>query len=214
MARGNTGWIATGVAGVMSAVLVGISLAGTDTGAASGERLAAAALSATDCVSDPDGAAGQLKFSSTALSVFESETERVILVLRTGGSAGPVSATVRTADQGATAGTDYDAVDTTVTFPDGDATVRLIRVPIIQDSVHENVETISVSLSDPICATIGPSTTVVVTIHDDDPVSTFRLGGTVSGLEGTGLVLRTNLFDEINPGNGEFVFSQGFQAGS
>jgi uncharacterized delta-60 repeat protein len=204
----------TAVVAAGCAAILGIGLVGATPDGESANRPTARAVSAADCASEQDGAAGQLKFSTTALSISESGAERVLLVLRTGGSSGPVSATVRTSDQSATAGSDYTSVDTTVEFPDGDATVRLIRVPIVGDSVHEDLETLAVSLSDPVCATLGVNASAVVSINDDDAVSTFAIGGTVSGLQGTGLVLRTNTFEEVSPGKGDFVFPRGLTAGS
>ncbi len=57
----------------------------------------------------------------------------------------------------------------TVFFRDGVATPRTIIVPIIGDSIVEPSKTVNLSLSQPGgCAALGPQTTAVLTIEDDD----------------------------------------------
>ena len=49
-----------------------------------------------------------------------------------------------------------------------------------------------------------------LTIQDDDeppPAPSFTVGGTVTGLEGTGLTLRDQQFLTLTPGNGPFTLS-------
>ena len=180
--------------------------------AAAGPRHGLAASTSVGCESGPDPAAGNLQFSTSALTVAESGGDRALLVIRDGGGVGPVSATVTTADGTATVD-DYAPVASTVSFPDGDETARVVRVPIVPDLLHEVDETFTVTLSDSSCATIGARASVQVTIIDDDPETRFSVGGTVTGLQGSGLVLR-NVVDDIPAINGSFAFPAGLVSGS
>jgi hypothetical protein len=75
----------------------------------------------------------------------------------------PVSVSYSTSDGSATAGTDYTAQSSTVTFPIGQI-VQYITIPILDDGTDESVgsEWFQVNLSNPSGATLGtPSSTVV-----------------------------------------------------
>ncbi len=170
-----------------------------------------AADAASTC--DPPNA-GVLSFSTNALTVPEGAGERLVLVLRDSGGTGEVGARVTSADGGALAGSDFEPVDTIVEFADGDETVELVRVPVVSDVEDEPNETLTLTLGDPVCATIGGPATVTITIVDDDLPARFALGGTVSGLEGTGLTLENNFFDDIAPVNGNFTFPTGLSEGA
>jgi uncharacterized delta-60 repeat protein len=167
----------------------------------------------SSCAVEPDPAAGALEFSTTNLTVAEGAGDRLVLVIRTGGSAGAVGATARTADGSASAGQDYTPVAADVGLPHGDATVRVVRVSIVQDIVNEPDETLTLTLTDPSCATVGAKSTVTITILDDDPDPDFTIGGTVAGLTGGGVLLRNNFDDEISPVDGSFVFPQRVSVG-
>jgi len=173
----------------------------------------ALASATADCAPGTDPAAGTLQFSSNTLTVAEGAGDRALLVVRDDGSAGPVSAAVSTADGTATSSADYLPVAGSVTFPDGDDTVRVVRVPIVQDLLPEPNETLTVELFDPSCGTLGVRSSVQITIIDDDPIHRFGIGGTVRGLQGSGLQLR-DLTDDITAINGPFVFPQALDSGS
>ena len=180
--------------------------------AGTGQEQDVAASDPAGCESGPDPAAGNLQFSTISLTVAESAGDRALLVIRDGGGVGPVSATVTTADGTATVD-DYAPVASTVSFPDGDETARVVRVPIVPDLLHEADETFTATLSDSSCATIGARAEVQVTIIDDDPETRFSVGGTVTGLQGSGLVLR-NVVDDIPASNGSFAFPAGLVSAS
>ena len=129
-----------------------------------------------------------------------------MFVTRTGGSAGEVSATVATSDGSAVAGADYSPLSTTIRFGDGDTTRRAVPVEILGDAIAEDDKTVNLALSQPSCTTLGSPSSTVLTIVDDEPDPEFTIGGTVTGLEGTGLVLKNN-FEEITPANGPFEFT-------
>ncbi len=166
----------------------------------------------------PDPAAGVMQFSAASYSLAESNTTPTITVTRTGGSVGAVTATFTTSDGSAIGGTDYTPVNATVFFADGDAAPRVVAVPIVQNlSSGEPDKTVNLTLSQPGgCAALGQQTTAVLTIRDDDvppPPLSFTIGGTVTGLVGTGLVLQNLGTNDLSPGNGAFAFTIPFPNG-
>lgn len=158
-------------------------------------------------------AAGTLTFASSAYDVPEGAASGGIdlLVMRIGGSAGEVSATVKTSDGTATSPLDYQSVNTTVTFKDGEIAARFINVPLAYSTADEDDKTFTVTLSAPTgCGSLGQTTSEVTIIDDTRPIPPaldFTLGGTVSGLVGSGLLLRTSGFDQRQiTANGPFAF--------
>ncbi len=120
-------------------------------------------------------------FSAIAYTVDEGAGAAVVTVLRTG-TTGDVLVDVATSDGSATAGADYTALATTITFAAG-VTQRTVLVPITNDGTLESPETLTVTLSNarlaaggavPIatdaCLTApgGIACTASVTIIDDD----------------------------------------------
>ena len=86
----------------------------------------------------------------------------------------PVTVAYRTTTSGtATAGSDYTAVDSTVTFPAGTQTAT-VSVPIIDDSTDESSETVALEIyssssnSNFTFGAVGDDRTGTVTIIDDD----------------------------------------------
>ena len=154
--------------------------------------------------------AGRLQLSAPSYVTDESTgVPMFLLVTRTGGRKGKASVTVTTSAGSAEAGSDYRTTRKTVTFAGGDASPRLVEIPILEDQAPEDAQTFTVSLSRPRCAKLGAQRAASVTITDDDtppaqPPS-FTIGGTVDGLQGSGLVL-TDLGSELTvAGNGPFT---------
>ncbi|HTE45283.1 MAG TPA: hypothetical protein VK636_08590, partial [Gemmatimonadaceae bacterium] len=95
---------------------------------------------------------------------------------------------------------------------DGESGSRTVRIPLHGDTDIEPDETVALSLSDARgCASLGAQTTAVLTIRDDDdqpaPPTQFSIGGTISGLTGSGLVLheRNSGFESRPTNNGPFT---------
>ena len=111
-----------------------------------------------------------LQFSADSYTLNEADPTPTITITRTGGTTGAVTATVTTSDGTAIAGTDYLPVNASVFFADGDASPRVLEVPIVQDLVsREDDKTVNVALSEPGgCAALGSPSTTVLTIRDDD----------------------------------------------
>ena len=75
---------------------------------------------------------------------------------------------VRTQDGTANAGQDYTAVDEIVTFASGEI-LKLVTIPLLNDSVDEDDETINLSVSEPGGgAELGTRTSAVLTISGAD----------------------------------------------
>jgi uncharacterized delta-60 repeat protein len=158
----------------------------------------------------PIPAAGTLQFSAATFRQSESNTSATIEVTRTGGTTGPVSVNFATSDGSAIAGTDYATRETSVFFANGDDAPRTVTVDALPNTTHsEPDKTVNLTLSQPGgCATLGSQATAVLTIQDDDappPPPTFTVGGTVSGLVGTGLELDDQTFRPIAANNGAFA---------
>ena len=99
-----------------------------------------------------------------------------------------------TSDGTATAGSDDSPVSRTVSFADGETQARTVEVPFVLDAIAEPDESVNLTLSNVRgCAALGAQTSAVLTIVDNDrPLaqSAFSVGGTVTGILGSGLVLR------------------------
>ena len=166
------------------------------------------------CPAGPHRHAGTLQFVSASFGASEASGVPFVLVNRRGGSRGAIGVTVRTRAGSARAGSDFTSKTTHLRFGNGDVSPRLVEIPIREDRATESPERFSVSLDHPRCAKLGKLRTAQVTIIDDDwvppppvsPPASVTLGGTVDGLQGTGLVLE-NLGAELPvSGNGAFTF--------
>ncbi len=139
-------------------------------------------------VSSPAGAPGSLAFSAPTFSVNEDGTAvAAVTVTRTGGSSGAVGATIALSDGTAKiALKDYNGSPIVVTFADGDTAAKTIKIPITDDSITENSETINLSLGSITGgATLGSQKTAVLTIIDNEALPTLNLGpATLSQNEG------------------------------
>ena len=166
--------------------------------------------------------AGVLQFEAESFIVDESpHAPPVIAITRTGGATGKVSATFTTIDGGtATSGDDYTAKNTLVYFADGESGRRLVQVPVRRDIRPEGDETVRIALSQPGgCATLGAQQKSTLTIRDDSaiiPVRTFTVGGSLAGLQGSGLVIeeRTSGARVTPTADGDFTFAYRFPEGS
>jgi DNA/RNA endonuclease G (NUC1) len=123
---------------------------------------------------------GTLQFSAATYSVNEDGGSATITVTRTGGSSGAVSVNYSTVAGGssATAGDDYVATSSTVSFADGDTANKTFTVTVNDDTTFEGNETVNLALSSPTGgATLGSPSTAVLTIVENDaqpnqPIST------------------------------------------
>jgi uncharacterized delta-60 repeat protein len=119
------------------------------------------------CGSNPG--AGVLQFSAATYTTPERDSPPTVTITRTGGSSGQVSAIFTTIGGTAVADSDFEPVNVTVFFADGDAEPRVVEIPIVVDTIAEADETVELELSQPGgCVQLGPQSTAILTILDDD----------------------------------------------
>jgi hypothetical protein len=141
-----------------------------------------------------DDDAGTLQFSSDAYSVDEGDgSVDVIVVSRVGGKDGAVSVDCVSSGGDATPGSDYTAVTETLNWGDQDDDDKVCSVTILDDTEDEDDETFDLTLENETGgATIGDPGSAVVTIIDDDELSTLQFSSaTYSFDEGEGTVTIT-----------------------
>lgn len=168
-----------------------------------------------DCGEGADAEAGVLQFGEAEYAALELPIsgQRPIAVTRTGGSRGAVSVVIRSGGGSAQVGADYEAVEQTVRFADGESAPRTVDLAIVHDDEPEPDETLELTLAGPRgCAALGARDSALFTIIDNDrprPEAAFSVGGTVSGLEGSGLVLHNRTTGEaLAAAEGAFEFVQ------
>jgi fibronectin type 3 domain-containing protein len=154
----------------------------------------------TYTITDNDGPA--VAFSVTSSSGLESATPANLAVALSAASGQTV--TVNYAVTGGTAtggGVDYTLASGTLTFVPG-ATTQNIAITIINDTLDEVDETVQVTLSAPVNATLGTNTVHTYTITDNDgPTVAFSVTSS-SGLES---VTPANLAVALSAASGQTV---------
>lgn len=131
---------------------------------------------------------GTIKLSATAYSGIEDAGPIDVTIERVGGTDGPVSITIDTANNGAVAGSDYTAISgTVVSFANGDAGPKIVSIPISADPVFETDETFTVTLSNPTggAALGSPSSATVTILNDDSPPSAGAIAFSATGFSGS-----------------------------
>jgi uncharacterized delta-60 repeat protein len=168
-------------------------------------------LPAARCPAGPSLHTGTVQLRDPAFSAGEASGTALVLVTRKGGSRGATSVMVSTSGGAAQPGADFKPTRTLVRFENGDTSPRLVEIPIREDLAAESPEDFKVSLAHVRCSTLGKQRSASVTILDDDqppppPPPTFTIGGSVDGLQGSGLVL-SNLGAPVSvSANGSVTF--------
>jgi hypothetical protein len=117
---------------------------------------------------------GTFELAAGSYTVAEKAKSATIQVRRTGGLAGGVEVSYRTADASATAGADYTAAAGTLSFGVG-VSLRSFTVPVLNDSFIEGAEALLVVLENPTAgATLGPQSAASLAITDDDLPGSLR----------------------------------------
>jgi hypothetical protein len=111
--------------------------------------------------------ANTVQFSAPAYLVTENGVAAVVVVTRTGSSAGTVTVDYATADGSAKAGTNYTSQSGTLTFNDGEVS-QTLTIPIQDDGVPDGNEGFQIILSNPSGVSLGSVPEAVVTIADSD----------------------------------------------
>lgn len=108
-----------------------------------------------------------LQFTLPSYTVNESGTKAIVLVSRAGSKLWPVTVDYHTVDESALVGSDYTAVQGTLSWADGDRAHKTIEIPIAADSLAEPEERFSIVLSHPTNeAELGAQAQSVVTLID------------------------------------------------
>ena len=105
----------------------------------------------------------------------ETATNLVATITLSGVSSQTVTVNYATANGTATAGADYTSTSGTLTFNAGD-TSKTVNIPILADTIDEENETFTFTLSSALNATISSSSGVgTMTITDDDAAPTISI---------------------------------------
>ncbi len=121
------------------------------------------------------GGPGSLSFTMSSYEVDEDAGIAEIAVQRLGGSAGEVSVRCDTSDGSATAPDDYAATMQTLTWSNGDSTIEICSVPIVDDGDVEDNETVLLTLTN-FTGGAGQGSPAVadLTILDSGPPGTLQ----------------------------------------
>lgn len=159
--------------------------------------------------------AGALQFSSATYNVNENGTATVT-VTRVGVSNDAVAVAYATSNGTAAAGTDYTSASGTLTWNAGQGGGKTFTVPILDDSVAESSETISLTLSNATNgATLGAPSSAVLTVIDNDGAGQLDLpfGGT--GKVVTAVPFRDGfIYSSALQADGKIVVAGSFTNGS
>lgn len=125
-------------------------------------------------------------FTGAASSGLETATPAQIAVTLTdpASTAVTVNYTSNVSGTATGGGTDFTDISGTLTFAPGE-TFKRISLPVIDDSLVENAETVQLTLSDPTNAALSTTSTHTFTITDDDtPVVTLTASDAIANEEG------------------------------
>jgi uncharacterized delta-60 repeat protein len=122
---------------------------------------------------------GTMQFSSSTYSVAEDGGSATITVTRTGGTAGATAVNYSTSGSSATPGSDFTNTSGTLNFADGD-TMKTFTIPILEDSIDEPNESVSVFLNGSTgSGLVGSPSFAQLTITDNDEPPTVSIGDVV-----------------------------------
>jgi len=108
---------------------------------------------------------GVVVLSQTTYSVDQGGGAMTVVVDRTSGSAGPISVDYATANETASAGTDYTAASGSLTWADGDSATKSFKVNVSSSVAFTGSKTFKIALSDAGGgATLGTPDTATATI--------------------------------------------------
>jgi uncharacterized delta-60 repeat protein/uncharacterized repeat protein (TIGR01451 family) len=121
---------------------------------------------------DDDFAARYVRFAETNFVVYEDRTNAIITVFRGGLPDSEISVDFAVYDGTAVAGADYIPVSGTLTWAVGDEQPKTFLVPIIDDKIGENDETVVLILTNATAGTAIATPVAQLTIVSDD--TTFK----------------------------------------
>ena len=110
--------------------------------------------------------AGSIEFSAAVYSSSEITTPATITLTRTGTTTAAASVLVTSTGGSATAGSDYTAVSSTVSWAAGDAASKTVNVALLDDRLVEGTETVTLGLSSATGDTLGSNSSATLNILD------------------------------------------------
>ncbi len=140
----------------------------------------------------PDGGAGTLALEAATYSVGEGAGTITVTVERTGGSTGSASVTYQTSGGTATPGADYQPASGTLNWANGNAQPRTFAITVLNDTVDEPDETVTIQLTGASGASLGSPASATLNILDDETTvqhGSLRFASAVYSLsEGSGAI--------------------------
>ncbi|MBD2302223.1 Calx-beta domain-containing protein [Nostoc sp. FACHB-190] len=139
----------------------------------------------------------ELQFSASNFSVNENGATVIpVVITRSGGNQGAVSVTLTSSNGTATAPADYNNAPVVVSFANGE-TSKTVNIPVINDSLQEGNETITLTLSNPTGgAVLGSQNTATLTIIDDDVLVPDYAGNSLSTARDISILNGTQNFSD------------------
>ncbi|TQV88071.1 immunoglobulin-like domain-containing protein [Aliikangiella coralliicola] len=134
-----------------------------------GATLGTSVIKVTILDNDPVPAAGVLSFEFDSYQVNENDHSLLVTVIREGGSLGEVSVDVVSQNDSATAAEDYQIVNQTVSFADGEIS-QTISVSLIDDSEYEGNESFDLQLTNVAGTELANQIVAKVIINEDEPI--------------------------------------------
>lgn len=118
---------------------------------------------------EEENTAGEIKLSAASYSVFEGEGFAEIEVEREDGDSGAVSVDYMTMPGSAEESSDYLPTNGTLSWADGEDGAKTVEIPIVDDEEPEEMETVSILLTNATGgAELGKRDVATLTIVDDD----------------------------------------------
>ncbi len=111
---------------------------------------------------------GAIGFEQGTIAVNEQSDKTTIEVFRNGGADGELSVTYATSPASASGNEDFQSLNGTLTWPDGDSTPKTVTLTIINDDDNETDETFNLSLAAVGDAQLAENSVLAVTIRDED----------------------------------------------
>jgi uncharacterized repeat protein (TIGR01451 family) len=115
----------------------------------------------------------QIHFSDTSYNVAEDASPAIVTVTIAPAPTVPVSVDYATSDDTALGSRDFAPTSGSLTFIPGQ-TILTITVPITDDNIYENDESLNLALSNPVNANIISPTLATLVIHDNEPIPTVQ----------------------------------------
>jgi Calx-beta domain len=128
-----------------------------------------------DATANAASTAGTVAFSSAANGAVQTLGVKLIGVSRTGGSTGAASVLCRTVNGTATSGANYTAVSETLTWANGDSTVKYCRVQISDAAPFSGQKAFAMQLSGATGAAVGTPASTTVTIYGNGTIGRVEL---------------------------------------